>query len=551
MPTAPPAPASIDSMESYDHIVIGAGSAGCAVAARLSEDPTCRVLLIEAGGSDRRLEIRAPAAFGQQFHTKVDWDYYTEPEPAAGGRRIYLPRGKTLGGTSSMNAMLWVRGSHLDYDGWGVPGWSWADVEPVFRRIERHFLTDDAHGQDGPMRINRLSAPDPVAQAFVEAAAATGIERNDDLSGPELDGVALSPTTTAGGRRWSTARGYLDGARRRPNLTVMSKALVHRIVLRDGRAVGVEVERKGKRTEVASTRDIVLSAGAFGTPQLLQLSGVGPADHLTALGITPVVDNPAVGTHLAEHPMTFVNYELREPWVGLADAKHPKYLVDWLLRGRGKLASNVAEALAHVRTLPELPAADMQLVHAPAFFWNNGEDEHPRPAMAMAQSYWTPQSQGTVRLRSRDARQAPAILMNMLSERSDVEALMRGIRLTREIAQQAPLRDMLGVEITPGGAVQTDAQLEDWIRQTCLHTYHPACTARIGEPGEGVLDPELRVHGVQNLRVADASALPSITRANTNAPAILFGERCADFIKADAARQDGAASRPAGLAVGA
>lgn len=522
-------------MESYDHIVIGAGSAGCAVAARLSEDPTCRVLLIEAGGSDRRLEVRAPAAFGQQFHKKGDWDYYTEPEPAAGGRRIYLPRGKVLGGTSSMNAMLWVRGSDLDYDGWDVPGWGWADVEPVFRRIERHFLDDDAHGRSGPMRINRLDTPDPVAQAFVEAAVAAGVRRAQDIGGPELEGVAPAPTTTAGGRRWSTARGYLDAARRRRNLTVMSRTLVRRLILRDGRAVGVELERRGKRLEVGATRDIVLSAGAFGTPQLLQLSGIGPAEHLAALGITPVLDNPAVGAHLSEHPMSFVNYELREPWLGLADAEHPKYLVDWLLRGRGKLASNVAEALAHIRTLEELPAPDMQLVHAPAFFWENGEAEHPRPAMAIAQSYWTPQSRGSVRLRSSDPHEAPAILMNMLADRRDVEALMRGIRFTREIARQAPLRDMLGVEITPGDAVQTDAQLEAWLRETCLHTYHPACTARIGAPGEGVLDPELRVHGIANLRVADASALPTITRANTNAPAILFGERCADFILAERA----------------
>lgn len=303
-------------MEHYDHIVIGAGSAGCAVAARLSEDPARRVLLIEAGGSDRRLEIRAPAAFGQQFHTSMDWDHHTQPEPAADGRRIYLPRGKSLGGTSSMNAMLWVRGSALDYDGWEVPGWGWSDVEPVFRRMEDHFLGGAAHGRGGPMRINRLRSPDPVARAFVDAAAQAGIRRADDLSGPELDGVGPAPTTTAGGRRWSAARGYLDAARRRPNLTVMTKALVLRIVLRDRRAVGVEVEHRGRVRTLSSRADIVLSAGAFGTPQLLQLSGIGPAEHLSDVGIDPVVDNPAVGAHLSEHPMTFMNWELRPPYVG-------------------------------------------------------------------------------------------------------------------------------------------------------------------------------------------------------------------------------------------
>lgn len=517
-------------MKTFDHIVIGAGSAGCAVAARLSEDPTCRVLLIEAGGSDFRLEARAPAAFSAQFHKQGDWDYHTEPEPAAFGRRIFQPRGKVVGGSSTMNAMLWVRGSDLDYDGWDIPGWAWADVEPVFRRIENHFLPGPDHGHSGPMKITRLTDPDPVAKAFVAAAAASGIAQVEDVGGPALDGVALAPTTTAGGRRWSTARGYLDAARKRPNLTLMTKALVHRVVVRDGRAVGVSVEHGGKVEQINATKDIVLSAGAFNTPQLLQLSGIGPAEHLRSVGITPIVDNPAVGAHLTDHPFTFVNYELREPWQGLAGAEKPVQLLKWLLRGHGKLASNVAEAIAHIRTDPTLPAPDMQLVHAPVFFWENGEAEHPKPAMAVGQSYWCPKSRGSVLIKSSDPREAPAIVMNLLSEDSDVAALMHGIRVTREIAKQAPLRDMLSVEITPGDDIQTDDQLERWIRETCLHTYHAACTARIGEPGDGVLDPELRVHGVENLRVADASALPQITRANTNAPAILMGERCADFI---------------------
>lgn len=530
-------------METYDHIVIGAGSAGCAVAARLSEDPVRRVLLIEAGGSDRRLETRAPAAFSAQFHKQGDWDYHTEPEPGALGRSIYQPRGKVLGGTSAMNAMLWVRGSHLDYDGWNVPGWSWADVEPYFLRIESHFLDDADHGQDGPMRITRLRSPDPVARAFVASAVAAGITAASNVSGPHLDGVSLAPTTTSGGRRWSTARGYLDTARKRPNLTILDKALVHRVSFDGTRAIGVEVEHGGSVRQIRSTRDIVLSAGAFNTPQLLQLSGIGPAEHLRSVGITPLVDSPAVGAHLTEHPMTFCNFELREPWQGLAGADKPAEILKWLLRGRGKLASNVAEAIAHIRTRPEEPAPDMQLVHAPAYFWNNGEAEHPRPALAIAQSYWTPQSRGTVRVRSPDPHQHPAILMNMLTERSDVEALMRGIRIARDIAQQRPLRDMISVEIHPGEGVQTDEQLERWIRETCLHTYHPACTARIGDPGDGVLDPELRVHGVENLRVADASALPRIPRANTNAPAILIGERCAAFIRTGAPRTQPAGAR--------
>ncbi len=323
---------------------------------------------------------------------------------------------------------------------------------------------------------------------------------------------------------------------------MLSKALVHRVIIRDGRAVGVEVERKGRVEEIAARGDVVISAGAFNTPHLLQLSGVGPADHLREIGIDVLVDSPAVGAHLAEHPMTFVNWELREPYVGISDAEHPKYLVDWLLRGRGKLASNVGEALAHVRTREGLPAADMQLVNGPCFFWEHGEGEHPKPAMMVAQSYWTPKSRGTVLARSRDPRQLPAVQLNLLQDRSDVEALMRGVRLTRRIAEQQPMRDMIAMEITPGDAVQSDADLERWVRETCQHTYHPASTARMGEPGDGALDPELRVHGVENLRVADTSALPQITRANTHAPAVLVGERCAAFIRG----QDGGAARGRG-----
>ena len=535
-------------MESYDHIVIGAGSAGCAVASRLSEDPSRRVLLIEAGGSDRRLEARAPAAFPEQFHGKGDWDYFTEPEPGCNGRRIYEPRAKVLGGCSAMNAMLWIRGARVDFDGWDVPGWAWDDVEPFFMRSEDHFLDDGGHGRGGPMKVRRLSTPDPVAGAFVTSAVAAGIAPTSDPSGPDLDGVSLAPTTTADGRRWSTARGYVDPARRRPNFTVLQNALVHHVLIEDGRATGVLVERGGEVARITARQDVVLSAGAFNTPHLLQLSGIGDADHLQEIGVDVVVDNPAVGAHLQEHPMTFCNFELKDAYPGLFDAGRPGSILRWLLTGKGKLASNVGEAVAHVRTLPDLPAPDMQLIGAPAYFWDNGEAEHPRPAMAIAQSYWTPSSRGTVRAASRDPRAKPEVRLNMLTERGDVEALMRAIRLTREIVAQEPLRTMIRAELHPGDGVQTDAELERWIRDTAGHTYHPSCTARIGEAGEGVLDPQLRVHGVENLRVADTSVLPVITRANTNAPAIMIGERCAAFIRG---RDTSAAGREQGAVVAA
>ena len=445
----------------YDYIVVGSGSGGAAVAARLAEDASTDVLLLEAGGSDRRLEVRAPAAFPNQFHTKIDWDYFTEPEPGAGGRRIYEPRGKVLGGCSSMNAMLWMRGSASDYDSWNLPGWSWAEVQPTFLRIEDHFLNDGEHGQGGPMRVTRQVNHDPISELFVEAAGKSAAPLSDDVSGPNMHGATISPVSIVRGSRWNTARGYLNNARKRKNLTVVAKALAYRVVIKDGRATGVEYERRGKLVTAHARREVVLSAGAFGTPHLLQLSGIGDAAHLASIGVDCIVDNAHVGAHLAEHPLTLVNWELTAGHVGLFDAKKPKYLLEWLTQHGGKLSSNVAEAVAHVKTLPDLRDPDFQLLFGPTFFWENG-----------------------------------------------------------------------AVEVTPGAAVQTDAELEEWVRNHAEHTYHPSCTARMGAEGEGVLDERLRVRGVSGLRVADTSALPRITHANTNAPAILVGEKCAEFIRA-------------------
>ncbi len=290
---------------------------------------------------------------------------------------------------------------------------------------------------------------------------------------------------------------------------------------------------------------MILSAGAFNTPHLLQLSGIGPADHLRELGIDTLVDSPAVGANLSEHPATLINWELAAGQPGLSDATHPKWLLRWLIGGKGKLASNIAEALAHVRTREELEAPDFQLLFGPAFFWEHGTVEHPKPAMVIAQSYWTPASRGTVLARSRDPHELPEVRLNMLTEREDLEAMIRAIRLSREIAATAPLAEFVGEEIHPGAAVQSDGELEAWIRATAEHTYHPACTARMGEPGEGAVDAELRVHGVEGLRVADTSVLPTITRANTNAPAMMVGERCAEFIRAGARTSDPAAAQAA------
>lgn len=522
-------------MADYDYIVIGAGSAGCAVAARLAAG-SASVLLLEAGGSDRRLTVRAPLAFGAQVGGATDWGFHSEPEPACEGRSIIQPRGKVLGGTSSMNAMVWVLGTQIDYDGWELPGWGWAEVAPVFRRIESHFLGGPNHGTMGPMRVTRLAEPDETSTRWVVAAREAGVQANEDLSGPDLDGAAIAPVTIWKGQRWNTARGYLDAVRRRPNFTLATGALVHRVVIRDGRAVGVEYQQKGRPIVAGANREVVLSAGAYGTPHLLQLSGVGPAEHLRAIGVECRVDSPLVGENLTDHPACAMSWDVQPGFVGLSDAQNPKWLLRWLLRRSGKMTSNVFEAVAQVRSAPGLPAPDFQLIHAPSYVNLVAMEQGVRRASSVLQSYWTPKSRGTVMARTADPRDAPQIQLNTLAEPDDVAAFVRAVRLTREIVSTEPFASVITEELHPGPAAVTDEQIAAWVRQTVATTGHPACSAAMGCDGDSVLDDKLRVRGVDGLRVADASALPRIPRANTNAPSIMVGERCADFLLAGVTR---------------
>jgi choline dehydrogenase len=500
----------------YDFIVVGAGSAGCAVAGRLAIESSSTVLLIEAGGSDRRLAVRAPLLGLRQFGTSLDWAFETDPEPGCADRRILQHAGRMLGGTSSMNAMLWVKGSNLDYDGWQLPGWSWNDVAPVFVRIEQ-----------GPMRIGRIPYPDELSERFVASARAAGVAANDDVSGPDLDGAALSPVTIHNGQRWNTARGYL---RHQKNLTVVTKAEVRRVIIRNGRAVGVEYRRRARDQQAFADQEVVVSAGAYGTPHILQLSGIGPADHLRGVGIAALVDSPRIGRGLTDHPHAWAIWALAPGHVGLADVAHPKWLLQWLLRRRGKLANSAVEAVAHVRSTAELAACDMQLMVVPADILTDPSGGKPQPALSIGHSYWTPKSRGSVLVRSSDPAVLPAIRMNLLTERADVDALIRAIQRTREIMGTEPIASAVERELLPGAGSDIEAS----IRGNAITTYHPACTVAMGNQPDSPLDEQLRVRGVDNLRVADASALPRIPRANTNAPSIMIGERCADFLLARA-----------------
>ena len=496
-------------MAGYDFIVVGAGSAGCAVAGRLASDSSSTVLLIEAGGTDRRFTIRAPLAFSLQFGSSLDWAYESEPEPGCVGRRIKLPRGRALGGTSSMNAMIWVKGSNLDYDDWRMPGWSWADVAPTFARMEER------------MHVAPLQDPDELSSLFVTSAHAAGVPASHDVSGPELDGAAISSVTIDRGQRWNTARGYLDHQK---NLTVVTRADVHRVVLHGGRATGVEYRHRGRVQTAVAEREVIVSAGAYGSPQILQLSGIGDPKHLRGVGITPLIDSPRVGLGLTDHPHVFATWSLAPGRAGLTDAVNPKHLARWLLTRRGKWASNLLEALAHIRSTPELPACDIQLTFAPDDLGT--KTLRPTPTLTVASSYWTPASRGSVLIRSADPTTRPAICTNMLTERRDVDVLVEAVRYSREIVATEPLVSAVEQELIPGPG----RDIEAFVRETAITASHPGCTVAMGTDPQSPLDETLRVRGVEGLRVADASALPVLPRANTNAPSIMIGERCADFV---------------------
>lgn len=526
-------------MESYDDIVIGAGAAGCVVAARLSEDPGRKVLLIEAGPHNKRLSVKAPAAFSSQFETKLDWNYWTEPEESLFGRRLHEPRGKMMGGSSSMNAMMYVRGNRYDYDDWAThaaPGWSAEEVLPFFKRSEHNAdLNDRYHGTDGPLHVHTCT-PDAVTEKMVQACVEAGLDRLEDINGARQEGIAYTQVNQKRGVRQDTATAFLPlMVTRRPNLTVKRGALVHRVLLDGGRATAVELSSGKTVKRYAASGEIVMCAGAFGTPEILQRSGIGPADHLEQIGVRTLVDLPAVGRNLMEHPFQFLNWELKEGHLGLHGIAHPKHLARWLTTRKGMLVSNVGEALGFFKTDPSLPAPDMELVLAPLFFWEHGKREHPRPAFSIGLSYVAPVSRGTVMIRSADPSAKAQIRLRMLSDPLEEQAMVVGVHKAREIAAQPALRELRGVEINPGPWVRTDEAIGEYVRNTVEHTYHPACTARMGPPDEGACDAQLRVHGIEGLRIADASAMPTITRGNTHAPTIMIGERAADFIRTGAA----------------
>ena len=523
----------------YDYVIVGAGSAGCVLANRLSEDPDVSVVVIEAGGADANDLIHVPAAFPALFRTERDWDFSTGYEPRCNNRRIYLPRGKVLGGSSSINGMKYVRGNPRDYDEWrdrGCGGWGWDDLLPYFIRAEDSERgTSDLHGSGGPLPVSLAQARNAIEQAFIDAAVADGLPASDDFNGPDQDGVGWYDFTYRDGRRASTAASYLHPAAERPNLTIETRARALGILFEGTRAVGVSVTRQDRPVELRADREVIVCAGAYGSPQLLMLSGIGRPDELLRLRIEPVAELPGVGLSLQDHPLAGATY-LSDRADTLFDAFNAANL-ELLEQGRGPLAGAGSEAGAFVRTTDGLDAPDLQLLTLPALWIEEGLVPGHTPGFSIGASPLKPASRGQVALVSPDPTAKPLIVHNYFAEPEDMRVQIEGVRLAMEIAGTEPLAACLSDPYqTP--ASDSDEDIESHVRAHAQTQYHPVGSCRMGVDELAVVDPELRVRSVEALRVVDASIMPVIPRANTNAPTIAIAEKAADLIRGRAASAD-------------
>jgi choline dehydrogenase len=514
----------------YDYVIVGAGSAGCVLANRLSEDPDVSVLLLEAGGPDTNDLVHVPAAFPALYRTAQDWDHSTIYEPHANDRRIYLPRGKVLGGSSSINAMVYIRGNRLDYDGWGLEGWRYDDLLPYFKRAEDNERgPDEHHGVGGPLPVGESRSRNPLSQRFLDAVAARGLPMNPDFNAGEQDGFGWYQLTQRRGARASTAVAYLHPVADRKNLTVETHVHALKLLFEGTRAVGVRGTRLGEVLDFRTEREVIVSCGTYNSPQLLMLSGLGRPEELEPLQIEVVADVPQMGVGLQDHANTGVVYAIDEE-ISLFGALNDENLLLFESEGRGPLTSNIAEVGGFARTRDGLEAPDVQFHFVPGRFQSEGLVPGEGHGFSLGVCLVTPKSRGGVMLGSPDPTAKPLIIHNYLEHEDDVASLVSGLRMCVEICLTEPLGGLVS-GLVQGPASDSDDDLLTYARQYVMTLYHPVGTCRMGDDDGAVVDRELRVRGVEGARVVDASVMPSVPRGNTNAPTIALAERAADLIR--------------------
>jgi choline dehydrogenase len=535
----------------FDYIVVGAGSAGAALAARLSESGAHRVLLLEAGTEESSyFWSRVPVGVSKMIDLPaVNWCFSAEPDEGSGGRRIEVPRGKMLGGSSSINGMVYIRGQAQDYDHWaqlGNRGWSWQDVLPVYKRMENYDGGSDAlRGRNGPLRITDTPRHKiPLLEKMIEAAQKIGLPFNPDLNGVTQEGIGMSQVTIAKGRRQSTAFCYLDPARGRTNLVIEKGAMAETLILDGRRCVGVRYVVAGRKREARAAREVIVSGGSINSPKLLELSGIGQGDRLRSLGITPVHELKGVGENLRDHYSPRVKFAITERNATFNDNARgwrlAREAVKYALWGEGFLATTSVPIRMYFRTRPGLETPDATVSILPFLYERVGHERRiaRRRGITMNINVLRSESTGSIHVTSADPAAPPAIRFNFLSARADREGLLAAIRKGRELMATSPLKEITGEEIAPGAALRTDDELLEWVRNNAETTYHPVGTCKMGADPMAVVDNELKVHGIQGLRVADASIMPTLTSGNTNAPCIMIGEKCAEMVLSAATAQD-------------